>query len=130
MKNNLIYLIALLDKLDAPWAADLRRVLLSAKAEENQVNFQHCTVKFALSQARRRLESSSQRKKQTFGIESLVDELSRFDTDLVLDYYVVSTSPWLGTCFVLQDHLLGCEFVVKSGTVSRLGLWIDDGPIH
>jgi hypothetical protein len=129
MKNIVTYLMTLLDHASAQWTEELRVVLRSAEATGAKVCAQHCTVQFALSQAVRRLETSRALAKSTFGIESLIEELSRLDNDVTLDYYVISTPSHLGTCYVLSDRLLGCEFVTKSGTESRRGLWIDDKPI-
>jgi hypothetical protein len=129
MRNNCSYLIGLLDQVVAPWAEDLRQVLLSAKAAEIPVAVQQCTVRFALAQALRRSETSRSLKKQTFGIEGLIKQLRRLDEDVYLDYYVISTAKHLGTCYVLKNRLLGCEFVLKDGTKSKPRLWIDDKPI-
>ncbi|WP_175948808.1 hypothetical protein [Burkholderia pyrrocinia] len=120
------YLINLLDQVpDVPWSEDLRNVLLSTDLKENPSGPQHCTVYFALKQARRRLESSRARGKTTFGIESLISELSKLNEDESLDYYVISTSRHLGTSYVLRGRLLGCEFVLKSGSETKPGLWVD-----
>ncbi|WUR15140.1 hypothetical protein E7V67_008550 [[Empedobacter] haloabium] len=129
MKNILTYLRELLDHVSAQWAEDLRLVLCSAEATGTTVHAQHCTVQFALNQALRRLETSRALAKITFGIEGLIEELRHLDNDVTLDYYVISTPSHLGTCYVLSDRLLGCEFVMKSGTESRRGLWIDSKPI-
>lgn len=125
MKNTYSYLIGLLDHVDAPWTENLRQILISAAATGNSVNLQHCTVEFAFSQALRRLKTTRVKEKRTFGIESLIEELRHLNENMVLDYYIISTENYLGTCFVLEDRLIGCEFVIKSGTKSMPGLWID-----
>lgn len=129
MKNCLFYLLELLNNVTAPWTEDLRQVLLSAEATGTPAHLQHCTVHFALGQALRRLKTSHAQGKQTFGIKELIEELRFLNENLVLDYYVISTPMHLGTCYVLRDSLLGCEFVLKSGTMSKPGLYIDDKPI-
>lgn len=129
MKDSASYLIKLLDCETAAWSEDLRRVLLATEPTEISETPQHCVVYFALSQARRRLETSRAQGKTTFGIESLIATLSALNEDETLDYYVISNSTHLGTCYVLQNRLLGCEFVLKSGTQSKRGLWIDGKPI-
>lgn len=128
MRDSVSYLKELLDDLVNPWAKKLRPVLDSAKASRIPVNLQHCTADFALNQALRRLATSRALGKETFGIESLIEELRLLEGDIVLDYYVISTSKYLGTCYVFRDRLLGCEFVVKSGTKAKPGLWVDDKP--
>ena len=120
MKDRLYYLMELLDRESAPWADKLRRVLLSTGTTVAPENPQNCTVHFALNQARRRLETSRALDKKTFGIESLITALSELNEDVFLDYYVVSNSMHLGTCYVLQGRLLGCEFVQKPTTESKL----------
>ena len=120
------YLIQLLDqRADASWANELRSVLLSPELNTRSLGVQHCSVNFALSQARRRLDSSRRLNKATFGIESLIAELCLLDKSQMLDYYVVSTSRHLGTCYVTKDRLTGCEFVLKGGAETKPGLWID-----
>lgn len=120
------YLIQLLDQRpDTSWANELRSVLLSPDLNGRTIRVQHCSVRFALSQAQRRLDSSRRLNKTTFGIESLVSELSPLNEDQMLDYYVVSTSRHLGTCYVDNDRLIGCEFVLKGGAETKPGLWID-----
>lgn len=128
MRDSVSYLKELLDDLVNPWTKKLRPVLDSAKASRIPVNLQHCTADFALNQALRRLATSRALGKETFGIESLIEELRLLEGDIVLDYYVISTSKYLGTCYVFRDRLLGCEFVVKSGTKAKPGLWVDDKP--
>lgn len=128
MRDSVSYLKELLDDLVNPWKKKLRPVLDSAKASRIPVNLQHCTADFALNQALRRLATSRALGKETFGIESLIEELRLLEGDIVLDYYVISTSKYLGTCYVFRDRLLGCEFVVKSGTKAKPGLWVDDKP--
>ena len=129
MRDSLSYLMELLDEIVDPWAKNLRPVLVLAKARRIPVNLQHCTADFALNQALRRLATSRALGKKTFGIESLVEELRLLARDIVLDFYVISTSKYLGTCYVFRDRLLGCEFVVKSGTKEKPGLWFDDKPV-
>jgi hypothetical protein len=124
--TTISYLIQLLDQRpDTSWANELRSVLLSPELNARQVAAQHCSVHFALSQAQRRLESSRRLNKTTFGIDGLISELRLLDEDHMLDYYVVSTSRHLGTCYVDKDRLIGCEFVLKGGTETKPGLWID-----
>lgn len=129
MTDILSYLTKLLDVSVDPWKKNLRSVLDSAKARRIPVNIQHCTADFALNQALRRLATSRALEKETFGIESLIEGLRLLEGDIVLDYYIISTSKYLGTCYVFRDRLLGCEFVVKSGTKAKPGLWIDDKPV-
>jgi len=129
MKKCLDYLMRILGQATGPWVGDLHHVLLSAKPTEIPVTPQHCTVQFALSQATRRLKSSRAQAKQTFGIESLIEELHHLDKEATLACYVISTARHLGTCYILSDRLLGCEFVIKSGTKLLPGLWTGDKPI-
>lgn len=120
------YLIQLLDQRpDTSWANELHSVLLSPDLNARPIGVQHCSVRFALNQAQRRLDSSRRLNKMTFGIESLISELCLLNEDQMLDYYVVSTSRHLGTCYVDKDRLIGCEFVLKSGTETKPGLWVD-----
>jgi hypothetical protein len=128
MGDSLSYLMELLDNTVNPWAEKLRPVLVLAKATRIPVNLQHCTADFSLTQALRRLATSRALEKKTFGIESLIEELRLLARDVVLKYYVISTDNYLGTCYVLRERLLGCEFVVKSGTKEKPGLWLDDKP--
>ncbi|WP_155636399.1 hypothetical protein [Burkholderia stagnalis] len=126
MSDDVSCLINLLDQEpDAPWSEDLRTVLLSKDLKKNPGNPQQCTAHFALKQAQRRLESSRVLEKTTFGIESLISELSKLNGDERLDYYIISTPTHLGTCYVFQGRLLGCEFVLKSGSETKPGLWVD-----
>jgi hypothetical protein len=68
MTNTPLYLIDLLDhQPNSPWASELRDVLQSPELGANQIPVQHCTVHFALGQAKRRLESSRQLKKRRSG---------------------------------------------------------------
>lgn len=129
MKTTLAYLMELLNRTVAPWTENLRQVLLLAEQESASVKSQNCTVYFSLNQAIRRLETSRLQEKQTLGIESLIEELRRIDEDVILEYYIISTTKQLGTCYVLDDVLIGCEFVLKSGMRSRPGFWIDGKPI-
>ncbi len=126
MNDKNSFLISLLDReAGSSWSEELRRVLLSADASSVSHSPQHCSVHFALAQARRRLETSYGLGKRTFGMESLISVLEPLDKDAMLDYYVISTATDLGTCYLYQNRLLGCEFVRKSGTESKPGLWID-----
>ncbi|CAG9220758.1 hypothetical protein [Paraburkholderia caribensis] len=126
MTDSVSYLIQLLDqRADSSWANELRSVLLSPDLNADLVGCQHCMVHFALSQAQRRLESSRRLNKTTFGIEDLISELRQLNEDQTLDYYVVSTSRHLGTCYVDKDRLIGCEFVEKGGAKTKPGLWTD-----
>lgn len=125
MTNSISYLIQLLDQRpDSSWANELRSVLFSPDLNADLVGVQHCMVHFALSQAQRRLESSRRLNKTTFGIEDLISELRQLNEDQTLHYYVVSTSRHLGTCYVDEDRLIGCEFVQKGGAETKPGLWI------
>jgi hypothetical protein len=126
MSNSLSYLINLLDRRrNALWSDELRDVLRSPELAASRISAQHCTVQFALSQARRRLESSQRLRKTTFGLESLISDLGQLKEEDPLDYYVISTSQYLGTCYVAADRLVGCEFVAKTGTETKPGLWVD-----
>ncbi|WP_250511746.1 hypothetical protein [Caballeronia sp. GACF4] len=126
MSNSLSYLNNLLDRRpNAFWTGELRAVLRSSELKASQIQTQHCTVHFALSQAKRRLESSKRLKKTTFGIESLISDLGQLGEEETLDFYVISTSQYLGTCYVAADRLVGCEFVVKAGTETKPGLWVE-----
>ncbi|MDR6502794.1 hypothetical protein ACPUER_28710 [Burkholderia sp. DN3021] len=126
MTNSVSYLMQLLNQRpDSSWTDELRSVLLSPDLTAIRIDVQHCTVNFALSQALRRLESSRGLNRPTFGIEDLIFELRQLNEEQTLDYYVVSTSQHLGTCYVDKDRLIGCEFVQKGGAETRPGLWID-----
>lgn len=126
MKKDAIYLIKLLDKTPAEaWAERLRVMLISDGFQEKPDNPQSCIVSFALNQAKRRLDHTRAIGKKTFGIEELIVTLSAFDKEKGLQFYSIEDHQYLGTCYVADGRILGCECVLKTGTVSKPGLWID-----
>jgi ABC-type uncharacterized transport system permease subunit len=126
MKKDISYLINLLDHwVNGAWVDELRNVLQSPELKTSQIQIQHCTAYFALNQAIRRLESSRRIKKMTFGVESLISQLNKLPEEDVLDYYAISTSQYLGVCYVFLNQLIGCEFIQKTGVETKPGLWLD-----
>ncbi|WP_321807809.1 hypothetical protein [Burkholderia sp. BCC1993] len=126
MKADAAYLLKLLDRAPAAaWTKKLRSVLISEDFLEKPDNPQSCIVSFALDQARRRQAGTREMGKETFGIEELIATLSKLDRSEKIVFYLIEDSRYLGTCYISGDRLLGCECVLKTGTVSKPGLWID-----
>lgn len=126
MKKTAAYLVGLIGKAyQEGWRGDLREILLSEDFQEKSDNPQSCIVSFALNQAKRRLDKAQSMGKKTFGIEELISELSVMDGGMSLEFYSIENSQYLGACYVADGHILGCECILKTGTVSKPGLWVD-----
>ncbi|MCE4544320.1 MULTISPECIES: hypothetical protein [unclassified Caballeronia] len=131
MKNDVAYLTKLLDQTaEKPWTEKLRTMFASDSFMEKADNPQSCIVSFALNQANRRLKYTQTIGKETFGIDELIAVLSTLDQRKELEFFSIENSKYLGTCYIADERMLGCECVLKTGTVSKPGLWIDGKQIN
>jgi hypothetical protein len=107
------------------WVKKLREILESSDLKEKSESPQSCTINFALEQSKRRLENTKSLGKETFGITELIEVLEKLDKSMEITFYLITNSDFLGTCYVLKNSVLGCEFVRKTGSISMPGLWVD-----
>jgi hypothetical protein len=103
----------------------LENFLNSDSAHEKAGSPENFVISFALNRAKSRLESSKKAGKKTFGLENLISTLSKYDQTQKITFFNLENTQYLGTCFVLDDQILGYEFVLKTGTTSVPGLWPD-----
>lgn len=100
----------------------LESILFSPDALQKEGSPEKFTVAFALGRAKSRLESATRASRKHFGLETLIENLSRLPKDDFLDFYNLEARGLLGTCFVHERRIVGYEFVVKGGSRSLPGL--------
>jgi hypothetical protein len=126
MRKDVAYLTKLLDQTaEKSWTEKLRAMFASESFMEKSDNPQSCIASFALNQAKRRLKYTRAISKETFGIDELIVVLSGLEQDKELEFFSIENSTYLGTCYIADERMLGCECVLKTGVVSKSGLWID-----
>ncbi|MEF3074485.1 hypothetical protein V2P20_05560 [Methylobacter sp. Wu1] len=110
-------------KDDVPFCIEfLENFLNSDSAYEKVGSPENFAISFALNRAKFRLESAKKAGKKTFGLEDLISALSKYDQTQKVTFFNLENTQYLGTCFVLDDRILGYEFVLKTGTTSVPGL--------
>ncbi|MBR8335534.1 hypothetical protein KDW69_28180 [Burkholderia ambifaria] len=105
------------------WTDALDSVLISANVVEIPGYPRVERASFVLAQAKSRQTNTANLKLQTFGLASLITELEALPPDTPLQNYGIKSGAYIGSCFVLDEKLVGCEFVERgtSKTVSFAG---------
>jgi hypothetical protein len=104
-------LMSLARKLDVKWAPQLLCVLESAISVSKAPERHHAS--FALEQAERRLARSVESGIETFGIPELIKRLRELAPETEIEFHFVHGKLYTGTCFVVANEWVGCEFVKK-----------------
>lgn len=129
MKSNLSYLRSLtlraISSGTIKWPNQLLDVLDSADAEELWSNPQTCRVSFVKERAEQRLRLSSAQGLTTFGIPELIDNIGSIADDESIELFGIKNSKYIGTCFVYNKKIIGCEFVLRGKAISKPGLWLN-----
>jgi hypothetical protein len=111
--NNIEFLVSLLNEVDRNWRPSLLEVLQSPDVEEVHGNPQINRASFILQRARMRQCNSLKLGLETFGLPDLILTLAKLPAHQQLRSYGVKTTMFIGSCFVLDDRMLGCEFVKR-----------------
>jgi hypothetical protein len=88
-------------------------MLQPSDMEEIHGNPQLHRVSFILQRARMREQNSIKLVLETFGLPDLITPLERLTPDQELKIYGVKNTTDVGSCFVLDDRIVGCEFVKR-----------------
>jgi len=100
----------------------LNRILDSEDVSENPSNPEKYMVRFALNRAKMRQESVINVGKETIGSKQLIETLFTLDQENKIDFYNIENRDYRGTCFVIDDRIVGFEFIKKTGSISIPGL--------
>jgi hypothetical protein len=114
--NNIGFLVSRLADSDHDWRASLFEILQSPDVEEIHGNPQLHRVSFILKRARMREQNSITLVLETFGLPDLITALERLTPDQELKTYGVKNTTYVGSCFVLDDRIVGCEFVKRGAS--------------
>ncbi|WP_157359672.1 hypothetical protein [Caldimonas brevitalea] len=126
MTTDAEYLLSLANEIpETSSLGQLKAILSMDDLRGKPANPLTCTASYALAQAKRRLENSTALGKATVGLEDLIASASSFKDDDIFECYIFENSTHIGTCYVFDGGLLGCEFVLRTGTQTLPGLWID-----
>lgn len=71
-----------------------------------------------LSRTKMRLSNSTSLPKKTYGLESLVLNLSQLRENSKVELFNIKTDELIGSCMVFEDVILGYEFVQLGGSFS------------
>lgn len=103
------------------WKDALDSVLISADVVEIPGYPRVVRASFVLAQAKSRQSNTASLKLKTFGLASLITELEALPPDTLLQNYGIKSGAYIGSCFVLDGKLVGCEFVER-GTLKTVPL--------
>ena len=95
------------------WKGALDSVLVSADVVEIPGYPRVERASFVLAQAKSRQTNTASLKLKTFGLASLITELEALPPDTLLQNYGIKSGVYIGSCFVLDGKLVGCEFVER-----------------
>jgi len=95
------------------WKGALDSVLVSADVVEIPGYPRVERASFVLAQAKSRQTNTASLKLKTFGLASLITELEALPPDTPLQSYGIKSGAYIGSCFVLDGKLVGCEFVER-----------------
>lgn len=95
------------------WTDALDSVLISANVVEIPGYPRVERASFVLAQAKSRQSNTASLKLKTFGLVSLITELEALPPDTLLQNYGIKIGVYVGSCFVLDGKLVGCEFVER-----------------
>lgn len=95
------------------WRGALDSVLISADVVEIPGYPRVERASFVLAQAKSRQSNTASLKLKTFGLASLITELEALPPDTLLQNYGIKSGAYIGSCFVLDGKLVGCEFVER-----------------
>lgn len=95
------------------WTDALDSVLISANVVEIPGYPRVERASFVLAQAKSRQSNTASLKLKTFGLVSLITELEALPPDTLLQNYGIKSGAYIGSCFVLDGKLVGCEFVER-----------------
>ncbi|RKU03029.1 hypothetical protein C7H84_12555 [Burkholderia sp. Nafp2/4-1b] len=101
------------------WSGALESVLTSPDVVEIPGYPRIDPASFVLARAKSRQANTQKLKLKTFGLASLITELEALPADTPLQNYGIKTGAYTGSCFVLDEKLLGCEFVER-GTAKTI----------
>ncbi|MEN4922546.1 hypothetical protein ABE485_28010 [Achromobacter spanius] len=129
MTSNLQYLRCLIRQKVADeseeWPRLLLEVIESPDIEELSSNPQVYKAAFIKERAEQRHISSSVQGLITFGIPALINRLKCIADDENIELFGLRNSTYVGACFIYEEQLIGCEFVVRGKAKTRPGLWLD-----
>lgn len=120
--GNFKFIKNLVDTSDDKQFGFLKDFFENGDAVERATCHENYTVSFALNRAKARLESTKRNQKKTYGIEALIEALSKLDPAKRIDFYSFSSKRYVGTCFVFNGALIGHEFVERGGSMTVPGL--------
>lgn len=95
------------------WRGALESVLISADVVEIPGFPRIDRASFVLAQAKSRQTNAVTLELKTFGLPSLITELEALPPDTPLQNYGIKNGAYTGSCFVLDERLVGCEFVER-----------------
>lgn len=120
--KNTLYIQNFLKGIADPEFDFLKSFFEGEDVEEREGCHEKFVISFVLNRAIFRTNSTEKYKKTTFGLKNLVRTLSDLDPQGWIDSYSFRSSSYLGACFVMEDKLIGYEFVERKGTISRPGI--------
>jgi hypothetical protein len=113
MMGNIQFLASLLNEVQESWRDPLLKVLRSSDVGEVHGNPQLNRVSFILARAKLRMSNSMRLGLETFGLPNLIVELEKLPADRELETYGIENAVYVGSCFVSDNRLIGCEFVKR-----------------